>query len=522
MLHRLMLLWALLGLTACGTGETVLETASETARPTSPPAITTGTDTPGVFRPSACPFVLPEGVVVGEDVECGYLPLHENRDDESADGRIIRLAVAVFHPPGGATQSDPVIYLSGGPGASILKTIRTQYELLSEPVFATGRSLIIFDQRGIGLSRPALDCPEFNDLSLELLDRQIDRDPISDQEVSDLILESLRECREALVQLADLTVYNSISSAADVHDLRQALGYQRVNLWGGSYGTRLALEVMRLYPEDLRSVVLDAVYPPDVDLYIEAPANFYRSLNRLFESCAANRVCNDAQPELEIVFFNIVSHLNSNPILREINNPYTGESYEALINGDMLLALTFQLLYDSKVRYFIPSIIYDVSQGDFNYLEKAYSSLIGLSRISSRGMMLSVQCREEVPFSSSNGFQAEIERYPHLAGMYQNSILGDLIYRACEEWPVGKAESSANQPVESTVPTLILTGEFDPITPPTWGFRAAETLENSFAFEFPGIGHGASVADKCPLNMMIAFLLDPEQAPDESCILEMQ
>jgi pimeloyl-ACP methyl ester carboxylesterase len=517
-----MLLWALLGLTACGTEATVLETASETARPTSPPAIPTGTDTPGVFRPSACPFVLPEGVVEGEDVECGYLPLHENRDDESADGRIIRLAVAVFHPPGGATQSDPVIYLSGGPGASILKTIRIQYELLSEPVFATGRSLIIFDQRGIGLSRPALDCPEFNDLSLELLDRQIDGDPISDQEVSDLVLESLKECREALVQTADLTAYNSVSNAADVHDLRQALGYQRVNLWGGSYGTRLALEIMRRYPEDLRSVVLDAVYPPDVDLYVEAPANYQRSLSKLFESCAANPVCNDAQPDLKTVFFNTIASLNAEPVQREITNPFTGESHEALINGDTLLALTFQLLYDSKVRYFIPQIIYDVNQGDFNYLEKAYSSLIGMSSISSRGMMLSVQCREEMPFSSWDGFQAEIERYPHLAGMYQGTILGDLIYRACEEWSVGQAGLSANQPVESTVPTLILSGEFDPITPPAWGFHAAETLENAFAYEFPGIGHGASVADKCPLNMMIAFLLNPDRAPDESCILEMQ
>jgi hypothetical protein len=106
--------------------------------------------------------------------------------------------------------------------------------------------------------------------------------------------------------------------------------------------------------------------------------------------------------------------------------------------------------------------------------------------------------------------------------MYQGSILGDLIYPACEVWSIGQAETSANQPVESKIPTLILSGEFDPITPRAWGFRAAKTLENSFAYEFPGIGHGASVADKCPLNMMIAFLQNPIQEPEASCIQGMQ
>lgn len=519
---RYLILCLLIGLTACVSEAAVPEAASGTARPTSPPAILTGPDTPGIFRPVACPFVLPKKIVEGEDVECGYLPVLENRADEASEDRLIRLAVAVFHPPAGVTQPDPVIYLSGGPGASILKLISTQFDLLSEPVFATGRSLIVFDQRGIGRSRPALDCPEFNDLSLDLLDRKIDGHAVSNEEMSSLVLESLGDCRQDLAQIADLTAYNSFNSAVDVHDLSQALGYEKVNLWGGSYGTRLALEVMRRYPQDFRSVVLDAVYPPDVNLYVEAPANFQRSLTRLFESCGSNPVCNEAYPDLKTVFYDTVAHLNNEPVLREIINPYTGETYDALISGDTLLALTFHLLYDSKVRYFIPRIIYDVSQGDFNYLDLAYGSLLALSSLSSRGMMLSVQCREELPFGSEEVLQAEIERHPHLAGMYQGSILGELIYPACETWSVGQAEKSANQPVESEIPTLILSGEFDPITPPAWGFRAAQTLENAYAYEFPGIGHGASVADKCPLNMMIAFLQNPNQEPEASCIQGMQ
>jgi pimeloyl-ACP methyl ester carboxylesterase len=515
---RLLLLGSLLGLAACGAESSLAQAVVESPTPDHLPAILGSPGMPGLFQPAACPFVLPEGVVEGENVDCGYLSVLEDRHALDEGGRLIRLAVAVFHPPGGAAQPDPVIYLSGGPGASILKMIRWQYEILSEPVFAARRSLIVFDQRGIGLSRPSLDCPGFNDLSLDLLDRQVDGQALDDQQTSNLLLDSLSDCRGELAQVADLSAYNSRASAADVHDLHRALGFNEVNLWGGSYGTRLALEVMRRYPEDLRSVVLDAVYPPDVDLYVEAPANFQRSLTRLFESCAANQVCNEAYPGLEAALFNTVDELNAEPVLRQITNPYTGESHEALISGDALLSLVFQLLYDSKVRYFIPRIIYDVSQGDYNYLEKAFGSLLLSSSISSRGMMFSVQCREELPFSSWDEYQKQIELHAQLAGMYQGSILGDLIFRGCEIWDVGTAQPEANQPVVSQVPTLILSGEFDPITPPAWGFRAAESLDNAFPYEFPGIGHGASVADQCPLSMMTAFLENPHQAPDDSCI----
>ncbi len=496
---------------------------SPTVRPTVQPAILSGLDTPGTLRPTACPFALPDGLVEGQDVECGYLPVFESRESgDSNTGRTIRLAVAIFHPPGGATQSDPVIYLSGGPGASILKLIQVQFESLSEPVFATGRSLIVFDQRGIGLSQPALDCPEFNDLNQELLDRQLAGHSVSEEEVTALVLESVKNCRDRLAENANLSAYNSANSAADVHELGKALGFDKVNLWGGSYGTRLALEVMRRYPEDLRSVVLDAVYPPDVNLLESAPANFHRSLTTLFNSCKTNPVCAQSYPDLEKVLFETANQLNNEPVMRQIRDPFSGEKIKARVNGDVLLALTFQLLYDSKLRYFIPKIIYDVSEGDFNYLDKVFESMMAIASITSRGMNLSVQCHEEISFSTPAAYQAELERYPEFTGMYKNAILGGLAFPVCEIWSAGKAEASANQPVESYVPALILSGEFDPITPPAWGFHAAESLTNAFAFEFPGVGHGASIVDSCPKKIMVDFLRKPDQPPDAACIAEMQ
>jgi pimeloyl-ACP methyl ester carboxylesterase len=180
------------------------------------------------------------------------------------------------------------------------------------------------------------------------------------------------------------------------------------------------------------------------------------------------------------------------------------------------------MLYDSTFRYFIPRIIYEVSQGEFNYIDKVYGSLLGMGGVSSRGMMLAVQCHEELAFSSWEGYQDGLSRHPALAPMYHGSILGDLAYRACETWPAGWAEASANQPVHSGLPTLLLTGEFDPITPPAWGFHAAETLDRSYVFEFPGVGHGVSLADDCPRGMMIAFLQNPSLPPADGCIQAMK
>lgn len=211
-------------------------------------------------------FTLPDSVKQGEEVDCGWLVVPENRD--ILPSRAIRLAVAIFHPVGGARAADPVIYLSGGPGGSAQKAIQYSWDEEFAPlVEMTRRDLIIFDQRGVGVSRPALVCPMVENKSLELMKYDPRTFPQTTSDISEQMLSSFLECRDQLSQTANLGSYHSTFSAADVHDLRNALGYQQVNLWGISYGTRLGLEVMRLYPEGIRSVVLDSVYPPDVDLY---------------------------------------------------------------------------------------------------------------------------------------------------------------------------------------------------------------------------------------------------------------
>ena len=400
---------------------------------------------PENLQPCACPFILPEGLIEGEDVECAYLYVPENR--EIKNGRQIRLVLAVFHRPGDLQFSDPVIYLSGGPGLAALESVYLHYEDFNKGVFAAGRDLIIFDQRGLGLSKPALDCPEYDMLAVNILDGSLDGEEILKEEIPDLILDSLKACRQSLAEKADLRAYNSVSNADDVEELRQALGYEQINLWGISYGSRLALEVIRRYPQNLRSIILEGVFPPDVDLFSSTLDNFQRSLDLLFESCAENENCSRDYPDLKNVLFMTIERLNNEPKTTQITNPLSGEKYEAKMDGSVLLALVFQILYDSSFRYLLPQIIFDASQDNFVLLDKIRSSLLVTMHYTSRGMYLSVMCSEELSFSSSEMLQAAVKNHPELASLYSNNLQGELLFDICEIWDAGKAAPEASQAV---------------------------------------------------------------------------
>jgi len=517
--------WTILGLLAsgvggCGGGPTAVPTLTPTPAVASLPAGAYEPGEPGTWTEARCPFVLPEEFEEGTEVNCGFLSVAEHQPDlaTAARGRVLMLAVAIFHPPGGASNPDPVIYLSGGPGSSTLEMLRYATQETLAPVFSTGRDLVFFDQRGVGRSRPALDCPALDALGWELLDDTIDGRAVAPEEAAGLVVASLRECHQELSGVADLTAYNSVASAHDVEALRVALGVDQINLWGGSYGTRLALEVMRQHPQAIRSVVLEAVYPPQVDLIVDSPGNFARALDRLFEACAANAVCNTNYPDLPAVLDETVKRFNEQPVMREVVDPFSGERTSTWMNGDTLLSLTLQLLYDSQLRYLLPQQIHAAHEGSFAAFDLARFSLLRLSNSFSRGMMLSVLCHDELPFSSQDAFERQLAEHPRVAGVLSDSIAGGLAFRVCAEWGAGQADAAANEPVVSDIPTLLLTGEFDPITPPDWGRQAASTLSRSFFFEFPGVGHGAVGRATCPDQMFSAFLEDPAQAPDDACI----
>jgi pimeloyl-ACP methyl ester carboxylesterase len=472
-------------------------TASSTPGPTPPPSER--------YERIACPYDVP----LGRLVECGYLTVPENRSDP--ESRDIEIAVAVAKSDSPNPRPDPIVYLEGGPGGSILKIAPLIFEGRFSP-FVAERDVIMFDQRGVGRSEPALDCPEFNDAYVDAVERDVRR-----QAFSVLIAAAMVSCHERLAaQEIDLSGYNSAESAADLQDLRLALGYEQWNLYGISYGTRLGLTAMRDYPQGIRSVILDSSYPPQVDLYTEMVPNARRAFNELFEGCRADRACDAAYPDLERVVFDLAARLDAAPADLSVWNPATDKTIDAKMSGDVFLSSLFQALYSTDANAYLPSIVYAAHEGDVEPLTPLLGDLFFIHDSMSNGMYYSVQCHEEAPFSSPENVAAAAQADPSLAHAFDEPI-----FAICQDWGLPQPEPKENQPVHSDIPTLVLAGEYDPITPPAWGRTVSDDLPHSFFFEFPNVGHGASVADICPLMMTLAFLEDPAVSPDPSCIADM-
>lgn len=476
--------------------------ASPTESGPTPTAVPTSTPKER-YRSITCQFDVPTGYVV----QCGYLTVKENRLDP--DSGYIRLAVTVIKSPNPRPKADPIVYLEGGPGGSILKIASRVFDGFLGP-FTEERDVILFDQRGVGRSEPALDCPQYNAALRQSVEQDLRRESLAA-----LMLDATKRCHDALVaQNIDLSGYTSAESAQDLRELREALGYDEWNLYGISYGTRLALEVMRDAPEGLRSVILDSSYPPEADLYTEIIPNAKRAFDTLFAGCAADDLCASAYPNLESVFYDLVEQLNEHPAEMEVVNQGTGQKIQAKMSGDMLMGSTFSALYDASTIPYLPAVFYEAHDGYLDILEPLLGDLFFRYDRTSLGMHYSVQCAEEVPFSSREAFEASAAKYPNIRHAFDTNPIFDI----CDIWDVQPRDEKENEPIDSDIPTLVLAGEYDPITPPSWGAEVADHLSRGYYFTFPGLGHGASVSDYCPFTILYEFLENPSAAPDGSCI----
>lgn len=495
-------------------GETTSTTDTTSTTSTTLGSTTTSTtlqQSSANYISAPCEFEVPEG----REVECGWLEVPEDRADSSKG--TIRLHVAVFSSESSDPAPDPIVYLEGGPGGEILEAVPLIFEdrfahLLSE------RDLILFDQRGTGYSQPSLACPELRELGLELIEQDLPAEEARARE-----LEAIEECRSRLVEAgADLDSYTSLASAADLDDLRRALGFEEWNLYGISYGTRLALTAMRSHPEGIRSVVLDSVLPPEVDLYAESAQNLDRALNELFDGCAADDTCSNAYPQLEADFYELVEKLDSEPVVAPVSDIFTGETYDAVIDGAGFGGVVFQSLYSEEAIPMLPILIEHVGSGETYELSVLLSSFLANGEFVSAGMQFSVQCTEEVPFTSPQAVEAAFDEYPALDVVFEGvSNLGPAIFDICDVWEAGDVPASENEAVTSPIPTLVLAGEYDPITPPRWSESAADNLETSTFVLFPGVGHGPSGSVDCPMEILTGFLGEPTAAPDTGCVADM-
>jgi pimeloyl-ACP methyl ester carboxylesterase len=276
-------------------------------------------------------------------------------------------------------------------------------------------------------------------------------------------------------------------------------------LLGISYVTRLGLTLMLDHPAGIRSVILDSVVPPEVDLYGDAAQNGEAGFERTFAACAADAACAEKYPDPMAQLLSVITALDQEPLM----------ACKRQIDGAEVANILFNLLYSPVAVAFVPRIIDDLAEGDSTLFEEVACDL---GRVNfSLPMHLSIQCAEEVPFTSSEAIAAlDSEVRPELVP----GLSGAGFISVCAEWPVPAAAAIENQAVESGLPTLVLSGYFDPITPPRYGEQVDETLSNSQFFLVQNESHGASLS-ACGLSLVRAFLQAPGEPVEASCLSDL-
>lgn len=419
-------------------------------------------------------------------MECGRLAVPENR--ARPHGKTLGLLVIRFHSRAARPASDPILWLAGGPGGSaVVLTTRPDLYVNDVAPLLAKRDVIVLEQRGNLYSRPALTC------------RRDERDG---------------DCLRRLARAGnDLRAYTSAASAHDIEDLRRALHVERWNVLGESYGTRVAQTLIREHPGHLRSVVLDSVISIADDTVADSSAEAAGAFERLFAACAADARCRAAYPDLEATLRDGYEQLERRPL--RLTGRVHGTDYDVRVDGAQLLRWVYDGLYETAAIRLLPRAIDAASHGRLDPVWRpiAENFEVGIPQLLARGLNRAVYCNEEVPFTTGARIAAVDEANPGVAWLFSGRWLLDV----CSALPA-RPSAVENRPVSSSVPTLLLAGQLDPVTPPSEGRRAARTLSRSFFYEFPGLGHWVNPVHACPRRIMLAFLDRPTVRPDASCI----
>ena len=468
------------------------------------------------YHPGPCPFVLPEGMIENEDLSCGILTVPEDRSHPN--NRDVELAVAVFHSPNQENlQPDPIVFVEGGPGAEVLSKLSLVFAKFSP--LLKDRDLIFYDPRGVGFSSPSLDCPVYTEALFSALEQNL-----ASVEAEQVGRKALADCGQRLIQEGiNLSAYNLHENAADLDDMRTALGYEQWNLFSVSYGTRVVQELLRNSAQGIRSVVLDSAVSPEAEMLEEAPLNIHRSLSMLLSTCASDSACFAAYPNLEYQLSSLVDRLQTEPIETVLVNLISGENYgKVRADGSSLLSVVVTGLYSDQVIPYLPKLIADTAVDDFTLLSSLRSNQITGQVFISEGAYYAGVCHDEVPFNSLEHIEQNNSRFLLLDVLFSRSNGGKELYGLCTQWEIDTADSEVNSAVSSDLPVLILAGQFDPASPPVWGEQVAENMPHATFIEFPNTSHSVVLSHACPLGITLAFFDDPTSAPDTTCIDDIQ
>jgi pimeloyl-ACP methyl ester carboxylesterase len=443
-------------------------------------------------------------------VQCGYLTVPENRAKPS--GRHIRIFVMRAPAVSATPKPDPIVYLSGGPGGagSFEVAAMIKHGLNAE------REVIFVDQRGTHHADPFLPCPEWEQFLFDAVSL-----PFSADSTTAMDSAAIQTCHDRLAATGvDLTAYNTTENAADIADLRVALGIDTWNVYGVSYGSRLALTLLRDHPQGIRSVVLDSVSPPVnniVENWWQAPAS---SFDAIVAACAAQPTCAAFDPDLDEDLATTVNQLDATPAVVQVPDA-SGSPVTVNLDG-FAFAYTLLLTSERTDASTIPKMIADAAYGAPSTAATAYLGLRGapeLIGLGGFGLAIAVFCEESANLTTEAATLATAEAalpdFPDRVLRVQPKQ--GRLFTECPIWNVGKAAPSVIAPTVSDVPVLVMEGTFDAATAPEWVNLITPNLKNAQIVPFSFTGHAVLPKSTCAVSTMSAFLDAPTMPVDQSC-----
>ena len=413
---------------------------------------------------------------------CGVLHVPEDRDGPS--GRWIPLNVQVIPATNSAPSQGALFHFAGGPGQAATEGAGGNSERFSR--ILQSRDVVMIDQRGTGMSNP-LRCSDPGPLAFV---RTILAWDLPDAWIS--------ACAEALRERADLRHYTTADAASDVEAVRKWLGYDRIDLYGGSYGTRAALEYARLYPASVRTVTIRAVMPPSGIMAIQNPLNLETQLARVFDECERDEACAAAFPALREEYRDLVDRVGAGADTAVALDRRTGDSVAVPIDTRVLAGSLRRMLMDGGGWLEVPLAIHSAHAADWSAIVPGIEGTISVTNSLYLGMSLSVMCAEEAPRIRARDYRAET------AGTLMAHWPAEGILGACEFWDEGVAADGYDEPVRVDVPILILSGTLDPSTPAFWGQFVEESAPNALHLVMEGVSH--SPFPVCAQDIMADFV----------------
>jgi len=421
--------------------------------------------------------------------ECGVLPVAEDRNNTT---RMIDLNIAVVRSKSTQKQPDPVIMLAGGPGQSAVESYSLAAHAFKD--ILKDRDVVLVDQRGTGKSNP-LKC-DFDEERMQ----EIMKDP-------DLMVGEVAKC---VTQLdAAPQFYTTTESIKDLEEVRKALNIEKWNLIGISYGTRKALTYMKMFPDAIRSVILDGVVPQQEPLASSHEKNLLDALNKQFEQCAAQPACKETFGDVEQQMWALFDKFKDNEETVRIQDPVSGKYEEVTLTRDYVALVVRMYAYSSSSMNLLPLIISEANGGQLETVASQATLLSSALQESMTNVELSILCAEDAPF------------YKQVSDGAENTIFGEDFLskttKICKVWPHIVVDYSFKDPVQSDLPVLLLSGELDPVTPPAFAEIAMETLSNSQHLVAKGQGHNVFPLG-CMPDIITEFFKDPESELDTECM----